>query len=201
VADAATLRAFVALEVGAELHAALAELLAGPVAGFRGLKRVRPEGLHLTLRFFGETRADQVEPLAAALAPAAAACPAAAAAATGLGVFPGRGAPRVLWIGLDLPAPVLALQAACERAARGAGFAPERRPFAPHVTLGRWREHAPSPRLPVVSLPPARLSELVLFRSDLEAGGARYTALQRLPLGAAPPPGPASPRYTPAASS
>ncbi|MCL4820849.1 MAG: RNA 2',3'-cyclic phosphodiesterase [Vicinamibacteria bacterium] len=199
MADATMLRAFAALEVGADLRAALVELLAGPVAGFRGLRRVRPEGLHLTLRFFGATRADQVEDLAAALAPAVAACPAAAAAATGLGVFPGRGAPRVLWVGLDLPEPVRTLQAACERAARAAGFAPERRPFAPHVTLGRWREHAPSPRLPVVSLPPARLSELVLFRSDLEPGGARYTALRRLPLGGTPPRGPAGPRYTPAA--
>lgn len=181
------MRTFVALEVGAALHEALTALLAGPVSRFRGLKRVRPEGLHLTLRFFGEARPEQVAQIAAALAPAAACCPPCDAPATGLGVFPGRGAPRVLWAGLDAPAPVLVLQQACERAAHAAGFAREDRPFAPHVTLGRWREHAPAPQLPAVALPAARFEELVVYRSELGTGGARYTPLHRLPLGGAAP--------------
>lgn len=186
-AAAPTWRTFVALEVGAALHEAFVQLLAGPVSRFHGLKRVRPEGLHLTLRFFGEARPEQVARIAATLASAASACPAGEAQATGLGVFPGRGAPRVLWVGLEVPAAVLALQQACEQAARAAGFAGEGRPFVPHVTLGRWRQHAPAPHLPALALPVARFEELVVYRSELGAGGARYTALHRLPLGGATP--------------
>jgi 2'-5' RNA ligase len=100
-----------------------------------------------------------------------------------VGLFPERGSPRVLWLGVRLPQPVFVLQAACERAAVEAGFAPEPRPFRPHLTLGRFKERARRPEPPARDLGATRLDALVLFRSQLQQGGAVYTPLERFPLG------------------
>jgi 2'-5' RNA ligase len=176
-------RAFVAIELDARLREAMGELqvLLRPRLG--GIRMVRPEGIHLTLRFLGDTSPAQVEALRPRLASADAACPPCEARVAGLGMFPERGRPRVLWLGLDVPPPVVDLQAACERAARAAGFEREDRPFRAHLTLGRWRERAPRPELSPADLGPTRLETLVLFRSDLRPDGAVYTALGRFPLG------------------
>src|SRR4029450_5017653 len=98
--------------------------------------------------------------LAPRLAAAADACPPFEARVAGLGIFPERRAPRVLWLGGGLPPGVHAvargweragrvteLQGACERAAREGGLEAEERPFAPHLTLGRFRERVPRPKL------------------------------------------------------
>jgi 2'-5' RNA ligase len=101
----------------------------------------------------------------------------------GLGLFPERGSPRVLWLGLELPQPMTELQAACEASAVAAGFSRETRPFSPHLTLGRWRDRAARPELPAVELGPVALDTLVLFRSELRPDGAVYTELARFGLG------------------
>jgi 2'-5' RNA ligase len=179
-------RAFIALELDARLREAIGDLQArlGPRLG--GVRLVRPESIHLTLRFLGATSPAQVETLRPLLATAAAACPPADVPVAGLGTFPERGSPRVLWLGLDVPPGVLDLQRACERAARAAGFEPEERPFRAHLTLGRWRDRAKPPDLPPADLGTTRLGTLVLFESDLRPGGAVYTTLARFALGTTP---------------
>ncbi len=180
---AGAVRAFVALEIEERLRAALGELQARLRPRLGGIRLVRPEGIHLTLRFLGESTPARLDALAPRLAAAAAACPACRARAAGIGTFPERGSPRVLWLGLDVPPAVLELQARCERAARASGFEAERRPFRAHLTLGRWREPAPRPELPAADLGETRLDTLVIFESDLRRGGAVYTPLARFPLG------------------
>ena len=183
--SAGAVRAFVALELEPTLRAALADLQARLRPRLGDVRLVRPEGIHLTLRFLGDTTPAQVESLRPALAAASAACPPAQAPVAGVGTFPERGSPRVLWVGVELPPAVLELQRACERAARAAGFAAEPRPFQPHLTLGRWRDRAPRPELPAVDLGTARLDTLVLFRSETRPDGAVYSQLARFALGSA----------------
>lgn len=176
-------RAFVALELEARLREAMSGLQARLRPRLGGIRFVRPEGIHLTLRFLGDTTPPQVETLRPLLAAAAAACPPVEVPVAGLGTFPERSAPRVLWLGLDVPAAVHDLQRACERAARTAGFEREERPFKAHLTLGRWRDRAPRPDLPPTDLGSTRLDTLVLFKSDLRPDGAVYTPLARFALG------------------
>jgi 2'-5' RNA ligase len=176
-------RAFVALELEARLREAMGELQAGLRPRCGGIRMTRTEGIHLTLRFLGETSPAQIEMLRPLLAAAAATCPATEAHVGGLGTFPERGSPRVLWLGLDLPESVFDLQRACERAARAAGFEREERPFKAHLTLGRWRDRAARPDLPPADLGLTRLETLVLFKSDLRPDGAVYTPLARFALG------------------
>ena len=94
----------------------------------------------------------------------------------------------MLWLGIDVPPAVTALQAACERAAVAAGFPPEPRAFRPHLTLGRWSSGERRPTLPRSDLGSARLERLVLFRSEPGRDGSVYTPLAAFALGAPPRP-------------
>jgi 2'-5' RNA ligase len=180
-----TERTFVALELGAGMRAALGELQASLRPRVPGARWVRPEGIHLTLRFLGETPPHRIETLLLSLATAASACPPSEARVATLDTFPGRGRPpRVLWVGIEVPPPVLVLQAACEKAAVDAGFPPEGRPFRGHLTLARFRETVLRPALPPTDLGTVRLETLVLMRSRLQPGGAVYEPIARFGLGA-----------------
>ena len=179
------IRAFAALPLPDGVHREVAGLIHRLAPSLPGLRFVRDDSAHVTLRFLGWTRADTLARLEAPLAAAAAACPPFEMAIRGLGTFPGRGSPRVLWLGLDLPAPARMLQTACEDAAVAAGFEPEARAFHPHLTLGRWRDRVRRPDLPEVDLGSARVSELILYRSDIRPSGSVYSPLAVLPLGGA----------------
>jgi RNA 2',3'-cyclic 3'-phosphodiesterase len=176
-------RAFVALELDERLREAMGELQAGLRRRLGQVHLVRPEGIHLTLRFLGRTTPQQRDTMRPILAAAASACPPAEVPVSGLGTFPERGSPRVLWLGLEAPTAIGELQKACERAALAAGFEKEDRPFKAHLTLGRWRDRAARPELPAVDLGTTRLDTLVLFKSELRPGGAVYTSLERFALG------------------
>ncbi|HEY8149625.1 MAG TPA: RNA 2',3'-cyclic phosphodiesterase [Vicinamibacteria bacterium] len=182
------IRAFVALPLPDTLRRAVAETIQGLTPSLPGVRFVRDEGAHVTLRFLGWTQADTIGALQAPLRAAAAACPPLDLAVRGLGTFPERGRPRVLWLGLGVPRAAAALQAACESAAVAAGFEPETRAFHPHLTLGRWRDRKPRPSLPDVDLGSAHVRELVLYRSDLRPSGSVYTPLAVFPLGGAAAP-------------
>jgi len=182
-------RLFVAVPVPGETLRAMADWIAEWGARRRGWRPVRPEGIHLTIRFLGDTDPDLVPRLAAELETAASAASPVRAVAAGWGVFPGPGRPRVLWAGLrgELE-PLAGLARAVEDAVVGLGFPPERRPFRPHLTLARARRDRrpllpgrPDPHAPEFG--PVPVEELVLYRSHLLPDGARYEVLSRAPLG------------------
>jgi 2'-5' RNA ligase len=145
---------------------------------------VRPEGVHVTLRFLGWSDPAALDRLQPLLAQAAARCPPSEARIGAVGFFPERGAPRVISLSVALPEPVLQLQRECEAAAVAVGFPPEPRAFRPHLTLGRFKERASRPRVAPAELGPTPLERIVLFRSELQTGGAVYTPLARFTLGA-----------------
>jgi 2'-5' RNA ligase len=148
-----------------------------------GVRWVDASGIHLTLRFLGWTVPDRLDRLEAPVQAAAGECPPAAVAVGGLGLFPERGSPRVLWVGTDVPGPVRRLQAACEAAAVAEGFEAEGRDFHPHLTLGRWNDRARRPSVAPLSLGTWTLDRLVLFQSLPGPRGSVYTPLRTFPLG------------------
>jgi RNA 2',3'-cyclic 3'-phosphodiesterase len=181
------IRAFVAFELAPELRAALDALMGELRPQVSGARWVAAAGIHLTLRFLGWTDAPTLQRLEPRLRAATAKCPAGEARVEGLGLFPERGAPRVLWAGIEVPAPILDLQRVCEELAIAERFEPEGRAFKPHLTLARFNDRAPRPRLPAFTFGSTPLRELVLFRSELKPGGAVYTSLASFPLGSGAP--------------
>jgi 2'-5' RNA ligase len=181
--SALAIRTFVAVELEPAALDQLAALSARLRQQVTGVRWVRPEGLHLTLRFLGPSSPDRLARLEPTLERAAATCPQSEAQLGGLGMFPERGRPRVLRVGIDVEASVLALQQACERAAVAAGFPPESRPFHPHLTLGRFKHNVPRPGLHEPDLGRTPLRTLTLFQSELTPSGAVYTPLKRCALG------------------
>lgn len=176
------LRAFLAFEIDDRVRAGLVALERDLQPRIKGVRWASTSGWHVTLRFLGEAARDRLDRLGPPLRAAAAACPRSEGRVGGLGLFPERGGPRLLWIGVSLPPPVLELQAACEEAAVEAGFVRETRPFRAHLTLGRWRDRAARPELPGADLGPVPLEALVLFRSELRRSGAVHTPLASFPL-------------------
>jgi 2'-5' RNA ligase len=178
-------RAFLALEFEEAMRRRIAEAQEGLRRAVAGVRWLAPETVHLTLRFLGPAPPEALERLAPEVERAAKACPPCDARVDGVGFFPPHGPPRVIWLGLELPPPVLTLQSSCERAAAAAGFPPEERAFHPHVTLGRWRDRVRRPAAPALDLGRTELGPVVLFKSDLGPQGAVHTPLRSFPLGGA----------------
>ncbi len=185
----ARIRSFVALELAAAVRERLHGLIEQLRGEIPGVRWTRPDSLHVTVRFLGYADPPALVRLQGPLAEIASRCAPGHAPLRGLGLFPPKGNPRVLWLGLAIPEGIRILQEECERAAVAAGFPPEPRPFRPHLTLGRWSERAPRPPLPPADLGTARLDRLVLFRSEMRRGGSVYRPLAAFDLGVPGGPG------------
>ncbi len=184
------LRAFVAVEIPADLLKTLARVQA-EIKG-RGVRArwTRAENLHLTLKFLGEIAAGQLDVVTHALRSAAAAHSAFKLTAAGIGVFPGLRRPRVLWAGLSGATDALAqLQRELDDQLEAVGFSREARGFHGHLTLGRFTEEAGAGGIAAAisayvseRFGSFDVQEVVLFQSDLQPKGPVYTALARAQL-------------------
>jgi len=143
------LRTFIAIPFSSAVRAHLAECQAGLRAAVpAAVKWVETENLHLTVRFLGDTPEGDLPAICAALKTAVTALPSFPIVVSGLGAFPSRQAPCVVWAGVaEGRAALQALHQRVESALAAAGFtaAPER--FSPHITLGRARGGQPAPGL------------------------------------------------------
>lgn len=148
-------------------------------------RAVPPENWHLTLRFLGDTDREARERLVQALGSRELGSRFAVGFG-GLGAFPRAARAAVLWVGVGQGADALrALAARVEEAVRRAGFPADARPFTPHLTLSRIRPARDVRRL-VERAPPLTqqmlVESVVLFRSQLGVGPARYEELGHFPL-------------------
>ena len=182
-------RAFVAIRLGTVIESAVADFIEPLRATSSGVHWVRREQLHVTLRFLGaEVSRAKITPFAQALAELTAAAQSFTVAARGTGGFPDLTRPKIVWIGL-VSDPLVTLAERVEALARGYGFAAERRPFAPHLTIGRVRGlqgWAPiRTRLTQAAnheFGSETVDEVVVYRSILRPEGASYAEIARCRL-------------------
>jgi 2'-5' RNA ligase len=193
-----TIRCFVAIDLPPALKEELALLIENlrQVDKSRRVKWVRPEGIHLTLKFLGEVPALQVPDIISATG-AALARPEIkpfGLLVGKIGVFPKPDAPRVIWVGLDGNLKALeATYQAVENALVGLGFPPEKRDFSPHLTLGRVPDIGPQEKRflgqNLLKYPGKtgfgsfNFGEAVLMQSELQPAGAIYTPLAHFKFG------------------
>lgn len=141
---------------------------------------------HVTLKFLGSVEEGLLEQLREVAAIVASGAEPAKLSLGGLGVFPSRTRARVLWVGLDDPAGLLAsLSAGLDRGLEGLGFQSETRPFRAHLTLARFRTPVRAADLPEIELGDTSfpVASFELFRSHLHPKGARYEIVSSYPLG------------------
>ena len=188
------IRCFVALNLPPELKGRLAELEARLKEARADVSWVKPENIHLTLKFLGgveETRIPLIKraiqeglhgdgPLVLSLA--------------GLGVFPNPRSPRVIWVGVEGDTERMEkLQKRLEQALEEVGFPREARSFSPHMTLGRMRSRQGTAglmelveRLGEYRAGSIQAESIELMRSQLHPAGAIYTILESFPLSVPP---------------
>ena len=170
-------RLFVALDLPDEVKDGLDRLC----EGLPGIRWSDPGQFHLTLRFIGEVEQGTFYEIGEHLASVG--HPPFELALTGLGQFPPRGSPHTLWVGVDDPSGALpTLRRRIERALAETGLPPERRKFAAHVTLGRFRGPPPEERLAsylfrrnLFRTERFPVSSFGLYSSQLRPEGSLYT--------------------------
>ena len=186
------MRTFLAAELPQEVRRHIGRLQENLKTTLRGVRWVRPEGMHLTLKFFGDVSAADIERIEKTVKTHTEKASLMTFSLGTLGAFPTLARPRVLWLGMEGDKDRLAeLQRAIETDLDALGFPKESRSFTPHLTLGRLK--LPGRETPGIdsalkhSQAPERQSfsvnELTLLKSDLKPGGAVYTKLAGFPFG------------------
>ena len=184
------MRLFLAMDLPDAPRRDLAAIQADLRARCPGWRWVRPASIHLTMRFLGDVGPELDAASRRSWEEVTAACPAVRLRLGRVGVFQGPSRPRVLWVSAseepEGEARLESLARGLEQAARALGFLPEDRPFRPHLTLARAagsERPVPPPAEPRAIGEIFEVGEVVLFRSDLDPSGARYTRLAAYPLG------------------
>ena len=184
-------RLFVALQLPDSLRQAVGDLQ----SGLRSARWLEEDALHLTLAFIGEVDGSAMRRVADALETVAG--PALRMELHGIGCFPPRGAPRVLWTGASPRDEIVSLARTVRRALERAGVTLERRRLMPHVTIARFRRPPSRTEMErylaarsLFRTPRTEVAAFHLMSSVLRSSGARYTIEATTPLGRTPGTGP-----------
>jgi 2'-5' RNA ligase len=183
------IRTFIAFPLPEPVKEAIREVQEGIAASLR-LSWVKPDNIHLTLKFLGDIDPAALDPIAGIMSETAADFSFLTLSAKGIGVFPGMRNPRVLWVGLsgDIH-PLMSLQAKLEEGLAALGFPKEARGFTAHLTIARIKERIDPRNLSQAmekfsrfETDPFTSQELILYQSKLHPKGAVYTPLKRIRL-------------------
>jgi 2'-5' RNA ligase len=189
------MRIFIALDIDDAIRDRIARFIDG-VQGFAPEARwVKPESLHVTLKFIGEQPEPAIESIKQALSTIRAKM--AEIQFHGYGFFPTAKSARVFWIGLEAGQELSALAAAIDERMASLEIPKEERPFSPHLTLARAAGGSGSPRrqkgdvanpvfrrlqeklsaLPTPEFGTMTPREFFLYQSQLSPKGSKYSKL------------------------
>ena len=153
-------------------------------------KWVRPENIHLTLKFLGNTNPADIDNIGGAMVDAVSEFETFKLVAGGVGVFPGINRPRVIWVGLKGQVQLLfAMQRLLEDKLAALGHKKEKRPFKGHLTLGRFKQSVNPDTIRRVLQESGYIDReeftarrVIFYKSDLKPTGAVYSQLQQAVL-------------------
>ncbi len=185
------IRAFIGVPIDPTTTAKISQVVSQLEHPLPDVRWVAEANLHFTLKFLGDVEEGHVEPINHALVDTLRPFSRFTLNAKGLGVFPDVRRARVLWVGLQGDR-LAALALKVENAMVSLGFAPELRPFKPHLTIGRWRRFNGSPKKLAEALERwqgfefgrSEVEEVILFQSVLKPEGAVYRQLNVVRLSA-----------------
>jgi 2'-5' RNA ligase len=187
-------RAFVAVDLPPDIRERLAQVSSELREGMGNVpvRWVPKENMHLTLKFLGDVSLSNLDVLTGILRGEAADREQMVISIGQVGAYPKVRRPRVVWVGVEAPPELEALQRGIDKHAARVGYARDRRPFSPHITLGRVSRNATPSDVRIIGdvlsvikvgfLGVARIKAVNLYRSDLTAEGAVYTRLYSAPF-------------------
>jgi 2'-5' RNA ligase len=185
------IRSFLAIELPEAIRKRIEEIQVDLRSSNSDVRWVRPEKIHLTLKFFGSIEESRVDTITKSIEPLVGGTPQFSLEVKGMGAFPNIRNPRVIWMGLiDEKQVLIPLQKQLESTLETIGFQVEGRPFRPHLTLGRMNSGRGKDELigRIQKYKEERFGDLevrrfVLFKSDLRPTGPIYTPLREVKLG------------------
>jgi 2'-5' RNA ligase len=176
------MRLFIAIPLSVEIKKALADCQEILKPKISGAKWVEPEGIHLTVKFLGETNERRVGDIAACCQRVVEAVEPFQISLSGIGGFPNLVIPRVIWVGIsEGKEAVCQIARDLEASLKEIGFPKEARPFSPHLTLARIK--FPKRVSLIASEPEIRkmkASSIQLIQSTLTPKGATYQVLKEI---------------------
>jgi 2'-5' RNA ligase len=182
------MRLFLAIELPDDVRSHLLAARRRLEAGLPKIAYTRPDNLHLTLKFLGETDPKKLPAIEQSLAMIRWA--AIDLHAVAIDCFPGKGPIRIVTAAMQgAPGPMRSLVEAIEQRCRFLGYAREQRSYRPHVTLGRarpvlsakFRQLADDATVDLWPGPAFQAREFVLMASQLGPEGSVYRVLRRFP--------------------
>jgi 2'-5' RNA ligase len=184
-------RCFVAIALDEAWRDALSAVLRKQSPATRDVRWCTPDQLHVTLKFLGQVPPDRLEDVKQAIRTASEGVAPFTLRRAAIGAFPSRSSPRVLWCGVEDPDDGCAAWVArAEPLFEQIGYPRENRPYHAHITLARSRSPAGSRELrntaeqiAIADVPDLHVTQVVLYESKLQRGGAVYTPLGHFPLG------------------
>lgn len=179
------MRAFIAIDFDDAVIQQLADLQNRLRRRLPSLRWVRPDQLHLTVKFLGEIDAARVTEIGAELTAVAARRAPFVVRLKSIGCFGTRGSVRVIWVGVkDATGAVQRLAADCDAAMASLGFPPEDRPFSAHLTLARNKNphltreiHRAIETEQYTAFGEQTIASITLYQSELDSTGPTYTAV------------------------
>ena len=157
------------------------------------IRWVKLGNIHLTLKFLGDIAKKDLEILAGSIAHEASGIEPISISFSDVGIFPNILRPRIIWIGINSPARIVEFQSRIDNLTSSLGIQIEKRPYSPHVTLGRFGKSnsmlnssnliAELDSTIVNSIDSLKITSIKIFQSDLKPDGPIYTVIHNIPLG------------------
>jgi RNA 2',3'-cyclic 3'-phosphodiesterase len=185
-----TIRCFIAINLSEEIRSSIDNLIAELRKTGTDVAWVRPEKIHLTLKFLGNTDDSLIPKIKECLSKKLSHYNAFYIKIVGVGCFPSSKRPRVLWIGMENSDFLKGIQKDIDAEVAGFGFALEDRPFSPHLTIGRVRSQKGIADMLMrfeafrtADFGSIGVKSIHIMKSELKPAGAEYTSIAEIPIG------------------
>lgn len=183
------LRCFIAIEMPETVKSVLSEIEEGLKKSKADVKWVKPDNIHLTLKFLGNIKEENTEKIIKIMGKTCSHYNPFNLEIKGVGMFPYIKSPRVLWVGIESNDVLKTLQEEIDNGMASIGFEREDKKFTPHLTLGRFRSSTGKEGLMEIiklhekdSFGIINVKSISLIRSDLNPEGARYSKIAEVSL-------------------
>lgn len=183
------IRAFIAIDLSQEIQQRLDDVLKNYKSQLINIpiRWMAVSNIHLTLKFLGDVSLTNLQILTKMIQSEVSSHRQFEISVGGSGAFPNTRQPRVVWVGVEAPQDLIAVQNGIDSSTAYLGYAREERPFSPHLTLGRISRNATSQEVKIISqalekikvgfLGATYVEKIHLYRSDLQPTGAVYSKI------------------------